>query len=69
VHGESVGFSAATSALWHPTTAAWRRAARADLRHTYAVHTLLRWYQQGADLDAKLPVLAALPGAWLGSLA
>jgi integrase len=29
-----------------------------DLRHTMAVHTLLRWYRVGADLDAKLPVLA-----------
>ncbi len=33
-----------------------------DLRHTFAVHTLLRWYQQGADLDAKLPVLATYLG-------
>jgi len=33
-----------------------------DLRHTYAVHTLLRWYREGADLDAKLPVLATYLG-------
>lgn len=33
-----------------------------DLRHTFAVHTLLRWYQEGADLDAKLPVLATYLG-------
>lgn len=33
-----------------------------DLRHTFAVHTLLRWYREGADLDAKLPVLAAYLG-------
>lgn len=33
-----------------------------DLRHTHAVHTLLRWYREGADLDAKLPVLAAYLG-------
>lgn len=33
-----------------------------DLRHAYAVHTLLRWYREGADLDAKLPVLATYLG-------
>ncbi len=33
-----------------------------DLRHTMAVHTLLRWYREGADLDAKLPVLATYLG-------
>jgi integrase len=33
-----------------------------DLRHVFAVHTLLRWCQEGADLDAKLPVLATYMG-------
>ena len=33
-----------------------------DLRHSMAVHTLLRWYREGADLDAKLPVLATYLG-------
>jgi integrase/recombinase XerD len=33
-----------------------------DLRHAMAVHTLLRWYREGADLDAKLPVLATYLG-------
>ena len=33
-----------------------------DLRHTFAVHALLRWYQNGADLNAKLLVLAAYLG-------
>lgn len=33
-----------------------------DLRHTFAVHALLRWYREGADLDARLPVLAAYLG-------
>ena len=32
------------------------------LRHAFAVHTLLRWYREGADLDAKLPVLATYLG-------
>jgi integrase/recombinase XerD len=33
-----------------------------DLRHAMAVHCLLRWYREGADLDAKLPVLATYLG-------
>lgn len=33
-----------------------------DLRHTFAVHTLLRWYREGVDLDARLPVLATYLG-------
>ena len=33
-----------------------------DLRHTFAVHRLLRWYREGADLNAKLLVLAAYLG-------
>lgn len=33
-----------------------------DLRHTFAVHTLLRWYREGADLDAKLPTLSTYLG-------
>jgi integrase/recombinase XerD len=33
-----------------------------DLRHNFAVHVLLRWCQEGANLDAKLPVLATYLG-------
>ena len=33
-----------------------------DLRHTFAVHALIRWYREGADINAKLPVLAAYLG-------
>ena len=33
-----------------------------DARHAFAVHTLLRWYREGADLDAKLPLLATYLG-------
>lgn len=36
-----------------------------ELRRAFAVHRLIRWYQEGADVDAKLPLLAHLPGAWL----
>lgn len=33
-----------------------------DLRHTYAVHALLRWYRAGVDVQAKLPSLATAMG-------
>lgn len=33
-----------------------------DLRHTFAVHALARWYQTGADVQAKLPLLATYMG-------
>jgi len=33
-----------------------------DLRHTFAVHRLIRWYEEGADLNAKLPLLVAYLG-------
>ena len=33
-----------------------------DLRHTFAVQALLRWYGAGADVNAKLPLLATYMG-------
>jgi integrase/recombinase XerD len=33
-----------------------------DLRHAMACHRLLNWYREGADLNAKLPVLATYLG-------
>lgn len=33
-----------------------------DLRHTFAVHVLQHWYEEGVDIDAKLPILAAYLG-------
>jgi integrase/recombinase XerD len=33
-----------------------------DMRHTYAVHALLRWYHAGVDVQAKLPVLSTAMG-------
>jgi integrase/recombinase XerD len=32
------------------------------LRHSFAVNTLLRWYRDGADVQARLPLLST----WLG---
>jgi integrase/recombinase XerD len=33
-----------------------------NLRHTFAVNTLIGWYRSGVDVDARLPVLST----WLG---
>jgi site-specific recombinase XerD len=33
-----------------------------DLRHTFAVHRLLAWYHDGADVNARLPWLATYMG-------
>ena len=39
-----------------------RRPRVHDLRGTFAVHRLLRWYEQDADLEAKLPLLVTYLG-------
>ena len=33
-----------------------------DLRHSFAVHRVLAWYREGADVMAKLPLLATYMG-------
>ena len=33
-----------------------------DLRHTFAVRTLLTWYQAGEDVEARLPILSTYLG-------
>jgi integrase/recombinase XerD len=33
-----------------------------DLRHTFAVNTLLGWYRNGADVAAKMPALSIYLG-------
>jgi integrase len=33
-----------------------------DMRHTFAVRTLLRWYQAGEDVEARLPILSTYLG-------
>jgi integrase len=33
-----------------------------DLRHSFAVHRLLRWYREGADVQSKLPLLSTFMG-------
>jgi integrase len=43
-------------------TAAGRLPRVHDLRHTHAVHVLLRWYRAGVDVQARLPALATSMG-------
>jgi len=33
-----------------------------SFRHTFAVHRLLRWYREGEDVQAKLPLLSVFLG-------
>jgi integrase/recombinase XerD len=33
-----------------------------DLRHSFAVHTLIDWYQAGQDVNAMLPRLSTYLG-------
>jgi integrase len=33
-----------------------------DLRHSYAVATLLRWYRAGDDVEQRLPILSTYLG-------
>jgi len=33
-----------------------------DLRHTFAVHRLYKWYQEGSDISNKLPLLSTYMG-------
>lgn len=33
-----------------------------DLRHSFAVNTLIRWYREGVDVEARLPALSTYLG-------
>jgi integrase/recombinase XerD len=33
-----------------------------DMRHTFAVHRMVKWYQEGVCLNAKLPILSTYLG-------
>jgi integrase len=45
-----------------PRRAAARRPRLHDLRHTFAVRTLLDWYRAGVDVQARLPLLSTYLG-------
>ena len=60
-----VGLSSTIRDLFRTTgvqTAAGRDPRVHDFRHTFAVRALLRWYHAGADVQAKLPLLAIYMG-------
>jgi len=44
------------------STASGRPPRVHDLRHSFAVHALIRWYKAGIDVQAKLPALATYMG-------
>jgi len=39
-----------------------RRRHKHDLRHSFATATLLDWYRDGADVQARLPLLSTYLG-------
>ncbi len=39
-----------------------RGACLHSFRHSFALHRLIRWYHEGADVQAKLPLLSAFMG-------
>jgi integrase len=39
-----------------------RRPRIHDIRHTFAVRTLIEWYRDGQDVQARLPRLSAVLG-------
>jgi len=53
-------FAALTSALGLRTASVQPRIH--DLRHSFAVRTLIGWHRQGADVTANLPVLSTYLG-------
>lgn len=44
-----------------PPTDRWQPRLH-DLRHAFAVHRLIAWYREGADVQARLPLLATYLG-------
>jgi integrase len=56
------GFRRLTQAAGMAPRSARCRPRIHDLRHSFAVTSLLRWYQDGSDVAARLPLLSA----WLG---
>jgi integrase/recombinase XerD len=56
VFHDLVGLAGVSSAPAH------RRPRFHDMRHTFAVHRLLRWYRDGVDVEAKLPLLSTYMG-------
>jgi integrase/recombinase XerD len=51
----------AYAAIRRPQGPRWQPRLH-DLRHTFAVHRLIAWYREGADVQACLPLLATYLG-------
>jgi integrase/recombinase XerD len=43
---------------------AFCQPALRDLRHTFAVHRIMDWYEKGIDVERMMPKLAAYMGVW-----
>ena len=43
-----------------------RRARLHDVRHSYVLRTLLGWYREGGDIEARLPLLSTVLGHYAG---
>lgn len=66
-YGERLKYATVRDNWVHASTAAGLRTASRqprmhDLRHTFAVNTLLGWYRDGADVAAKMPALSIYLG-------
>ena len=65
--GERLKYATVRDNWVHASTVAGLRTASRqprmhDLRHTFAVNTLLGWYRDGADVAAKMPALSIYLG-------
>lgn len=65
--GDRVPYSNVLKAFYQATSAAGIHTHRPhprmhDLRHTFAVNTLLGWYRDGADVAAQMPALSTYLG-------
>ena len=61
-HNMPCTFATLTEAAGITTAACRRRARIHDIRHTFTVATLLDWHRDGADVQARLPLLSAYLG-------
>jgi len=61
-HNLSKIFTRLVEAARIPVTPGRRRPRLHDLRHSFATATLLDWYQQGVDVQARIPLLSTYLG-------
>jgi site-specific recombinase XerD len=61
-HNASHTFTGLIEAARLHATPGRRRPRLADLRHSFATATLTRWYREGGDVQARLPLLATYLG-------